>query len=81
MSSPSTYDEKSMTLNIGLRLAYKWIFIIVKVPIPIIGADFLRHFALVVDLKHRKLIDTLTELTVSGCKSSLVSPSPVCYIR
>lgn len=73
----STYGERSMTLDLGLRRLYKWIFIIASVPIPILGADFLRHFSLAVDVKNRKLIDTLTELKVSGCKSSVVSPSPV----
>ena len=73
----STYGERSMTLDIGLRRAYKWIFIIASVPIPILGADFLKHFSLAVDVKNRKLIDTLTELNVSGCRASIVSPSPV----
>lgn len=56
-----------MTLDIGLRRAYKWIFIIASVPIPITGADFLKHFSLAVDVKNRKLIDTMTDLTISGC--------------
>ena len=66
-----------MTLNIGLRRDFKWIFIIAAVPVPIIGADFLRHFSLVVDVKNRKLIDSQTELTVNGNVTSVISPSPV----
>ena len=64
----STYGERSMTLDIGLRRAYKWIFIIASVPIPILGADFLKHFSLAVDVKNRKLIDTLTELTFQAAE-------------
>ena len=66
-----------MTLNIGLRRDFKWIFIIAAVPVPIIGADFLRHFSLVVDVTNRRLIDPQTELTVNGNVTSVISPSPV----
>ena len=76
-STISTFGEKSMTLDIGLRRSYRWIFIIADLPIPILGADFLAHFGLRVDVRHRKLIDTTTGLTLCGLQSTTVSPSPV----
>ena len=48
----TTYGEKSMTIDIGLRREYKWIYIIADVPLPILGADFLKHFSLIVDIKN-----------------------------
>ena len=73
----STFGEKSMTLDIGLRHSFRWIFIIADLPLPILGADFLSHFGLRVDVRHRKLIDTTTGLSLNGIQSTTVSPRPV----
>ena len=40
-SSIPTYGRQSLTLNLGLRRMFPWIFIIADVQQPIIGADFL----------------------------------------
>ena len=66
-----------MTLDIGLRRCFRWIFIIADLPLPILGADFLAHFGLRVDVRHRKLIDTTTGLSLNGIQSTTVSPRPV----
>ena len=50
-SSIPTYGRQSLTLNLGLRHTFPWIFIIANVHQPIIGADFLNHFNLLVDLR------------------------------
>ena len=39
---------------------------VAELPTPIIGADFLCQFGLLMDVKHHKLIDTTTSLTVRG---------------
>ncbi|KAL5515485.1 hypothetical protein EMCRGX_G000658 [Ephydatia muelleri] len=76
-SSPiRTYGKRSLTLNLGLRRTLPWIFIIADVRKPILGADFLRHFALLVDMQNRKLIDTHTQLYIQGILSHDLSPSP-----
>lgn len=59
-----TYGEKTMELDFQLRRPYKWKFIVAAVNKPILGADFLRHHNLVVDLKGRCLTDKLTNLSV-----------------
>ena len=46
-----------------------------NVQAPILGADFLRHFSLLVDIKHSRLIDTTTQLRVQGMASQTTSPS------
>ena len=72
-----TYGEKSLTLDIGLRRTFRWIFVIADLPIPILGADFLAHFGLKVDVANRQLIDTTTTLSINGLAAAVTSPRPV----
>ena len=71
-----TYGKRSLTLNLGLRRSFPWIFIIADVQKPILGADFLRHFALLVDMQNHKLIDSYTQLYIQGILTHDSSPSP-----
>ena len=71
-----TYGKRSLTLNLGLRRSLPWIFVIADVKKPIIGADFLRHFGLMVDMNKRKLVDTNTQLLVQGILSTDTSLRP-----
>ena len=65
-SDIATFGMRSLTLNIGLRRSFPWIFVVADIPQPILGADFLYHFGLLVDLRHSKLVDTHTKLQVQG---------------
>jgi len=58
----STYGRRNLHLNLGLRRDFKWVFIVADVGLPIIGADFLRHFGLLVDLSGKRLVDGTTGL-------------------
>ncbi|GFS84845.1 hypothetical protein TNCV_2957291 [Trichonephila clavipes] len=49
------YGMVRKELNLGLRRPFIWTFIIADVSSPIIGADFLRHFNLLIDLKQKNL--------------------------
>lgn len=71
-----TYGERSLTLNLGLRRTFRWVFVVADVQHAIIGADFLRHFGLLVDIGRRRLLDTITNLSVSGVSSAVPSPAP-----
>ncbi|BHF81753.1 hypothetical protein SprV_0802488700 [Sparganum proliferum] len=71
----NTYGQRSPTLDIGLRRRFQWVFVQADVKSPIIGADFLTHFGLAVDLTHRKLIDTTTTLFTIGIAASEPSVS------
>ena len=64
-----TFGQRSLTLRIGLRRIFPWIFVIADVSQPIIGADFLRHFGLLVDLRAHQLRDSITTLHVQGVAS------------
>ena len=75
-SSIATYGNQSLTLDLGLRISFRWIFVIADVQSPILGADFLRHFGLLVDLRHSHLSDEVTQLKVQGILSTISSPTP-----
>lgn len=62
----NTYGNKILTLDLGLRRNFQWQFLIADVEKPILGADFLFHYKLIVDLAERILIDPLTNLTSNG---------------
>src|ERR1700755_2291527 len=81
-STIATFGEKSCTLDLGLKRAFRWVCTIADVSQPIIGADFLSHFGLIVDLRHKRLLDNCTSLSTQGClfstqhfNISLVAPS------
>lgn len=63
-----TYGTKRLTINIGLRRPFEWIFTIADVKSPIIGADFLKHYDLLVDLRNGKLVDNTTRLEINTIK-------------
>ncbi|GBM47569.1 hypothetical protein AVEN_90276-1 [Araneus ventricosus] len=70
-----TSGTKLLSLDLGLRRTLQWPFIVADVTKPIIGADFLKHFGLLIDLKKLCLIDPLTNFTARG--KSTVSDNPV----
>jgi cleavage and polyadenylation specificity factor subunit 1 len=52
-----TFGTRSLTLDLGEK-CYTWPFVIAGVSRPLIGADFLKHHGLLVDLPRRRLLDT-----------------------
>lgn len=60
------YGRKLVTISLGLRREFSWRFIIADVTHSIIGADFLTNFGLLLDLRHKRIIDTATNLSTSG---------------
>ncbi|GFV66711.1 retrovirus-related Pol polyprotein from transposon 297 [Trichonephila clavipes] len=65
------YGMVRKELNLGLRRP----FIIADVSSPIIGADFLKHFNLLIDLKKKRLMDVETSLFTPCVFSNIVQPS------
>jgi hypothetical protein len=52
-------------MQIGDRL-FTWTFLLAKVDFAIIGADFLKHFRLAVDLAAKQLVDTHSMRSLTG---------------
>ncbi|XP_044741875.1 uncharacterized protein LOC123302848 [Chrysoperla carnea] len=61
-----TFGTTVLNIDLGLRRIFEWPFFIAKTSKGILGADFLRKFDLLIDLKNKKLIDAKTKLTVSA---------------
>ena len=59
-----TFGQRSVAVELGLAKSFEWSFTIADVSKPILGADFLRHYGLLVDLKCKRLMDAETFLTV-----------------
>jgi len=60
----ATYGVRLLTLDLGLRRTFRWTFIVANVKQPILGADFLQNFNLLVDIRHHRLSDAVTLLKV-----------------
>ena len=71
----ATFGTRSLTLDLGLRCVFRWIFVIADTSTSIIGADFLQEHGLLVNMKHGKLIDMTTELQTKGIISHHIKTS------
>ncbi|XP_023229853.1 uncharacterized protein LOC111630069 [Centruroides sculpturatus] len=60
------YDQRTLTLDFGLKKIFRWKFLIGNVSTAIIGADFLYHFHLVPNLKRKCLTDVQTKVNSPG---------------
>lgn len=69
------FGNKLLTVSLNLRRDFPFLFTVAAVDRPIIGADFLAKFGILVDLKNRKLIDKMTNCQVSGMSFSTDTPS------
>ncbi|UYV71992.1 hypothetical protein LAZ67_9001493, partial [Cordylochernes scorpioides] len=66
-----TYGTKVRNLDIGLRRQFQWPFVIANTNRAIIGADFLNNFGLIIDIKIKRLIDGITNLSIRGVIQSI----------
>ena len=67
----NVYGNCRSVVDVGLKQVYAWTFIVADVKLPIIGADFLIHYSLLVDLKRRCLRDMRTGLAIPATLSSI----------
>jgi cleavage and polyadenylation specificity factor subunit 1 len=61
-----TYEEKILELQLSLSRSFKWNFVIDSAQSPIISADYLSQYGLLIDLKNHRPIDTVTSLKIYG---------------
>lgn len=62
----ATFGTITLTLDFGLRRQFTWRFFVAAVYKLIIGADFLVHYGLLVDMRNQRLLDATTQLTSRG---------------
>lgn len=72
-STIPVHGQKSLTLNLGLRRAFRWLFHVADVTEAILGADFLTNYRLLVDVSRKRLLDATTNLCVHGIRSAAPS--------
>ena len=65
-----------LQVDIGLKRTFTHAFILATVNRPIIGADFLSKFGLLVDLKRKRLIDSATKLSINATSVLANTPTP-----
>ena len=70
-STIHTYGNCKRVVDAGLKREYPWTFIVADVQQPIIRADFLIHYNLLVDLRSRCLRDMRTGLAFAASLSSI----------
>jgi hypothetical protein len=70
-----TYGWLPLSLNLGLRREFTWRFVVADVAQPLIGADFLSHFGLLVDCTNNHLLDGVTSLSAHAQAASSLIPS------
>jgi hypothetical protein len=70
----ATYGWLSLSLNLGLSQDFQWRFVVADVLHPLIGADFLSHFGLLVDCRNRRLLEGTTSLSVPSPSARLAQP-------
>ena len=70
-STINTYGKCKRVVDVGLKREYPWTFIVTDVQQPIIGADFLIHYNLLVDLRSRCLRDMRTGVAIAASLSSI----------
>ena len=70
-STIHTYGNCKRVVDVSLKREYPWTFIVADVQQPIIGADFLIHYNLLVDLRSRCLRDMRTGLAIAASLSSI----------
>ena len=77
-SSITSFGTQSLSVSLGLRRRFQFVFVIADVEQPIIGADFLHHHRLTVDLRARRIMDSVTQLSSPATiahVSRITSPS------
>lgn len=71
----NAFGYRTLKLNFNLKRSFQWTFVIADVSMPIIGADFLNHTGLLVDIQRQRLLDPITTLHIIGSISDSADPS------
>lgn len=75
--SIKTYGSTLLKIDFVLGCHFKWKFVFADVNAPIIGADFIKHFKLIIDLSKRQITDGTNGRTIR-CKESA---GPLLYLK
>ena len=68
-----TYDQRLITLDLGLGRQFSFVPTITQVHNSILGINFLKHPDILVDARSRKIIDRTTTLMAIGTATSILA--------
>ena len=60
---------------------YEWKFTLAQTSVPLLGADFLIHHSLMVDLKHSRLVDPEAIMAVQRQRNSVQQPVNTSHVN
>ena len=73
----AVYKRQTIRLSLNLQRTFDWTFYVADVSQPILGADFLDHYNLLVDIRNRRLYDSarlkFAKAEYAPCSSSQIS--------
>nr|VZI11335.1 unnamed protein product [Spirometra erinaceieuropaei] len=58
-----TLGSLYLTLNIGFRRSFSWVYVIADVHHAALGSDFLAEFNLLIEIRRSRLLDRITDLS------------------
>ena len=70
----SAYGHRSLTIDLGLRRKFQRVFVVAEVDQPILGADFLHAYHLLVDVRGKRIVDCATNLSTAATTAFITSP-------
>lgn len=65
----NTYGQRLLSVSLGLRRNFTWIFLLADVDTALLGADFLAAHDLMVDVRRKRLVDNCTGVYTTGVPS------------
>lgn len=75
-----TYGPKQLQLDLGLKRLFAWTFEMADVARPIIGADFLHYFGLLVDIRNNRLVDLTQKSSVKATSAAHTPDTSICAV-
>lgn len=64
-----TYGTIRLELDFGFKRKFPWTFVVADISCPILGADFLEQFGLIVDIKNKRIMEGLSDSFSPGVVS------------
>ena len=69
----ATFGQKNLTLDLGFRRQFPWVFTVADLDLAILGMDFLERYEFLVDTKKRRLTLKETSYYTKGKESHISS--------
>ena len=79
-TSIPTFSTTTRTIQLN-GCAYEWKFTLAQTSVPLLGADFLAHHGMMVDLRHCRLVDPQAIMTVQLQRNPVQQPVNTSHVN